>query len=103
VRLDRSTDRSETREALLALPGIGPWTADYVSMRALGDPDAFLPTDIGVRNAAARLGIEDVVSRSQGWRPWRSYALMLLWSVVLDGMQPPGTSTRPNDDDGGIG
>ena len=60
VRLDRSTDRAETRAALLALPGIGPWTADYVAMRALGDPDVFLPTDIGVRNAATRLGIEDV-------------------------------------------
>ena len=47
VRLDRSTDRAETRAALLALPGIGPWTADYVAMRALGDPDVFLPTDVG--------------------------------------------------------
>ena len=59
VRLDRSTDRAETRAALLALPGIGPWTADYVAMRALGDPDAFLPTDLGMRNAAGRLGIVD--------------------------------------------
>jgi AraC family transcriptional regulator of adaptative response / DNA-3-methyladenine glycosylase II len=84
VRLDRSTDRAETRAALLALPGIGPWTADYVAMRALGDPDAFLPTDIGVRSAAARLGIPDVAARSEDWRPWRSYALMRLWSVVLD-------------------
>ena len=49
VPLDRSADRAETRAALLALPGIGPWTADYVAMRALGDPDVFLPTDIGVR------------------------------------------------------
>ncbi len=88
VRLDRSTDREETRAALLALPGIGPWTADYVAMRALGDPDAFLPTDIGVRNAATRLGIRDVVERSEDWRPWRSYALMRLWSVVLDDMAP---------------
>jgi AraC family transcriptional regulator of adaptative response / DNA-3-methyladenine glycosylase II len=88
VRLDRSTDRAETRAALLALPGIGPWTADYVTMRALGDPDVFLPTDVGVRNAAARLGIADVHGRSEAWRPWRSYALMRLWSVVLDEMRP---------------
>jgi AraC family transcriptional regulator of adaptative response / DNA-3-methyladenine glycosylase II len=53
-------------------------------MRALGDPDAFLPTDVGVRSAAARLGIPDVAARSEDWRPWRSYALMRLWSVVLD-------------------
>ena len=90
VRLDRSTDRAETRAALLALPGIGPWTADYVAMRALGDPDVFLPTDVGVRNAAARLGIEDVHGRSETWRPWRSYALMRLWSVVLDEMRSVG-------------
>ncbi|SDT18934.1 DNA-3-methyladenine glycosylase II [Nocardioides scoriae] len=84
VRLDRSLDRPAAREAMLALRGIGPWTADYVAMRALGDPDAFLPTDIGVRNAARHLGIDDVVARSETWRPWRSYALMRLWSVVLD-------------------
>jgi AraC family transcriptional regulator of adaptative response / DNA-3-methyladenine glycosylase II len=89
VRLDRSTDRAETREALLGLPGIGPWTADYVSMRALGDPDVVLPTDVGVRNAAARLAIDDVVGRSETWRPWRSYALLRLWSVVLDEMKRP--------------
>ncbi len=88
IRLDRSSDRAETRAALLALPGIGPWTADYVAMRALGDPDVFLPTDIGVRNAASRLGIEDVHARSESWRPWRSYALLRLWSVVLDEMRP---------------
>jgi AraC family transcriptional regulator of adaptative response / DNA-3-methyladenine glycosylase II len=57
-------------------------------MRALGDPDVFLPTDVGVRNAASRLGIDDVSGRSEGWRPWRSYALMRLWSVVLDEMRP---------------
>lgn len=89
VRLDRSVDRAETRAALLALPGIGPWTADYVSMRALGDPDVFLPTDVGVRNAARRLGLEDVGVRSAAWRPWRSYALLHLWSVVLEEMGDP--------------
>ncbi len=83
ISLDRSADRGETRAALLALPGIGPWTADYVALRALGDPDAFLPTDVAVRRAATRLGIDDVARASRSWRPWRSYALMRLWSVVL--------------------
>ena len=97
LRLDRSADRVATRAAMLALPGIGPWTADYVAMRALGDPDIFLPTDIGVRNAAARLGITDVATQSHSWRPWRSYALLRLWSVVLDEMNVPELLTSPND------
>ncbi len=84
VALDRSVDRAGTRAAMTSLRGIGPWTADYVAMRALGDPDVFLPTDIGVRNAATALGIDDVTRRSDDWRPWRSYALLRLWSVVLD-------------------
>lgn len=82
VRLDRSAERGEARAALLALPGIGPWTADYVAMRALGEPDAFLPTDLGARDGARRLGIDDLRSRSEGWRPWRSYALMHLWAAA---------------------
>jgi AraC family transcriptional regulator of adaptative response / DNA-3-methyladenine glycosylase II len=98
IRLDRSTDRATTREALLDLPGIGPWTADYVGMRALGDPDVFLPTDLGVRNAAARLGLDDVGGRSESWRPWRSYALMRLWSVVLDEMPLPTYTTTDGDE-----
>jgi AraC family transcriptional regulator of adaptative response / DNA-3-methyladenine glycosylase II len=99
VRLDRSADRAETREAMLALPGIGPWTADYVAMRALGDPDAFLPTDLGVRDAADRLGIDDLASRGESWRPWRSYALMRLWSVVLADLAPPPMSTSPHTEE----
>jgi AraC family transcriptional regulator of adaptative response / DNA-3-methyladenine glycosylase II len=84
VVLDRSADRGEVRTRLLAVPGIGPWTADYIAFRVLGDPDVFLPTDIGVRNAAARLGIDDVAARSERWRPWRSYALIQLWSSLGD-------------------
>jgi len=102
VRLDRSSDRAETRATLLALPGIGPWTADYVAMRALGDPDAFLPTDLGVRNAAARLGIDDPTERSDTWRPWRSYALMRLWSVVLADVSPPDAGSIPAEENGDI-
>ncbi|MCW2858164.1 MAG: DNA-O6-methylguanine--protein-cysteine S-methyltransferase / DNA-3-methyladenine glycosylase [Marmoricola sp.] len=82
LALDRSADRGETRRILLGLAGIGPWTADYIALRALGDPDIFLPGDVGVRHAAEALGIEDLEPRSEGWRPWRSYALIHLWSSL---------------------
>lgn len=85
VRLDRSADRAEVREAILAVPGIGPWTASYVAMRALGDPDVFLPTDVGVRRGAERLGLgsapKEIEEAASAWRPWRSYALMYLWNL----------------------
>lgn len=80
VVLDRSADRDDVRAALLQLPGIGPWTADYIALRALGDPDVFLPTDLGVRQGMERLGLAgDAGSVAQRWRPWRSYALMHVW------------------------
>ncbi|MCX6397636.1 MAG: helix-turn-helix domain-containing protein [Propionibacteriales bacterium] len=84
VVLDRSADRGRTRDDLLGLAGIGPWTADYVALRALGDPDVFLATDLGVRHAAAGLGITDIDLRSEDWRPWRSYALLHLWTWMSD-------------------
>ncbi len=85
VALDRGPDRDDVRHRLLELPGIGPWTADYVAMRALAHPDVFLPTDVGVRNALAGLGHEPaaVVAVSERWRPWRSYALMHLWNTLM--------------------
>jgi AraC family transcriptional regulator, regulatory protein of adaptative response / DNA-3-methyladenine glycosylase II len=78
IALDRSADRADVRRRLLAVPGIGPWTADYIAMRALGDPDVFLPTDVGVRHALAAAGVD--ADRCAEWRPWRSYALMHLWA-----------------------
>ncbi|HEX2892600.1 MAG TPA: AlkA N-terminal domain-containing protein [Marmoricola sp.] len=92
VVLDRSADRADVRAALLALSGVGPWTADYIAFRVLGDPDVFLPTDIGVRHAADRLGIADVGTESQRWRPWRSYALIHLWSSLGDAGSPASTT-----------
>ena len=84
VPLDRSADRADVRARLLALPGIGPWTADYVAMRALGDPDVFLPTDIGVRRALTARGDDPTLAAraAERWRPWRSYGLMHLWSTL---------------------
>ena len=95
VPLDRSIDRAEVRARLVALPGIGPWTADYVSMRALGDPDVFLPTDVAVRRVLASRG-DDPAQASEladRWRPWRSYGLMHLWAT-LDLL--PARTTKEN-------
>jgi AraC family transcriptional regulator of adaptative response / DNA-3-methyladenine glycosylase II len=93
LALDRSADRADVRAALLALPGVGPWTADYIAMRALGDPDAFLPTDVGVRNALRLLEEDpaDAAATGLAWRPWRSYALMHLWTSLA--AQPAGTAS----------
>jgi AraC family transcriptional regulator of adaptative response / DNA-3-methyladenine glycosylase II len=90
VVLDRSRPREEVRSDLLALSGIGPWTADYLAMRALDEPDAFLPTDVGVRRAATLLGVglDEVLLASERWRPWRSYALMHLWQVLFTPVAP---------------
>ena len=65
---------------LLDVPGIGPWTAGYVLMRGLGDPDVFLPTDLGVRAGLAAVGA--TAEHAARWRPWRSYAVHHLWSVA---------------------
>lgn len=78
VALDAGVDRDEMRAGLLAIGGIGPWTADYVAMRGLHDPDVFLPDDLGVRRALAAAGL--ATDHARRWRPWRSYALHHLWA-----------------------
>lgn len=84
--LDAGSDRSEAVAALESLRGIGPWTAGYVAMRALGDPDVFLPTDLGVRHALDALGADSTArgaaALAEAWRPWRSYALHHLWASL---------------------
>jgi AraC family transcriptional regulator of adaptative response / DNA-3-methyladenine glycosylase II len=71
---------------LLELPGIGPWTAAYVAMRALGDRDAFMPTDLGVRRGLEKLGLpgdpRSAERHAERWRPFRSYAMQHLWAVA---------------------
>jgi AraC family transcriptional regulator of adaptative response / DNA-3-methyladenine glycosylase II len=88
ITLDRGADREQVRRNLLAVPGIGAWSADHIALRALGDPDVFLPSDIGTRNALTRLGVtpDRATGLADGWRPWRSYAQLHLWSslAVLD-------------------
>jgi AraC family transcriptional regulator of adaptative response / DNA-3-methyladenine glycosylase II len=81
LRLDPGADRAGTRSALLAIPGIGLWTADYLLMRAVGDPDVLLADDLGVRKAAKSLDIELSDGRPD-WAPWRSYATHQLWRIL---------------------
>jgi AraC family transcriptional regulator of adaptative response / DNA-3-methyladenine glycosylase II len=89
VVLAPGTDREEARRRLLALPGIGPWTANYIAMRALRDPDAFLAADLGVRHALKRLGHDDRPAAAERlaerWRPYRAYAVQHLWASLADG------------------
>jgi AraC family transcriptional regulator of adaptative response / DNA-3-methyladenine glycosylase II len=86
IVIDAGSDRDEIGRQLESLPGIGPWTASYVALRALGDPDVFLPTDIGVRNALRAIGVEATPKAAgrlaEAWRPWRSYALHHLWASL---------------------
>ena len=87
VVLGGATDHAEARERLLELPGIGPWTAEYVALRALRDPDAFLPSDLGVRRALERLGLDggaaNAARLAESWHPYRAYALMHLWATLV--------------------
>jgi AraC family transcriptional regulator of adaptative response / DNA-3-methyladenine glycosylase II len=86
LHLDDASERGETVQRLTELPGIGGWTAQYVALRALGDPDAFLPTDLGVRRGAAALGLPSdprrLAEHAERWRPWRSYAVIRLWRLA---------------------
>jgi len=92
IVIDAGTDPTELRAALVTVPGIGPWTAEYVAMRALRDPDVFMSTDLGIRRATQALGVPDDPARlsalTERWRPWRSYAMAHLWSFPTSHESP---------------
>jgi AraC family transcriptional regulator, regulatory protein of adaptative response / DNA-3-methyladenine glycosylase II len=85
LELGPGADQEAARDCLGKLAGIGPWTTEMIAMRALGDPDAFPATDLGVRQAAATLGLPcpqaGLIHRSRSWAPWRSYAVQYLWAT----------------------
>ncbi|MBX7433399.1 DNA-3-methyladenine glycosylase 2 family protein [Mycobacterium sp. Y57] len=86
VELDSGCDWNAAREQLQALLGIGPWSAEMIAMRGLGDPDAFPGTDLGVAAAARQLGLPSaargLAEHGERWRPWRSYATQHLWTAL---------------------
>jgi len=90
--LDGGADRERARRELASLPGIGPWTAEYVAMRALRDPDAFPASDLGVRRALERLGQDgrprSAERLSARWRPYRAYAVQHLWASLAEPPKP---------------
>jgi AraC family transcriptional regulator, regulatory protein of adaptative response / DNA-3-methyladenine glycosylase II len=87
IGLARGGDPERVRAQLLALPGIGPWTADYVLMRALGDTDVFLATDLGIKRSLERLGVDadpaSALALAERWRPYRSFAMQYLWAMPV--------------------
>lgn len=102
----RAGSPEETQAALVALPGIGPWTASYVRMRSLGDRDAFPASDLGVVKAMRallpqgdRTTPEEIAVLGERWRPWRAYATLHLWNSLSFSIPPrsPDTSaaSRP--------
>ncbi|MFJ8028553.1 AlkA N-terminal domain-containing protein [Streptomyces sp. NPDC096311] len=87
VCLDAGADRDEAEKALLGLRGIGPWTAGYIRMRALGDPDVLLTGDVAVQ-AGMRLAGADLID-AERWRPWRTYAMHHFWNMAADRRRTP--------------
>ena len=85
--LDAGRDPAALRTELTALPGVGPWTAGYLAIRVLGDPDELLAGDLAVRRGAQALNIDDLPRHAARWAPWRSYAALHLWRA--------STSRRP--------
>jgi AraC family transcriptional regulator, regulatory protein of adaptative response / DNA-3-methyladenine glycosylase II len=103
IALDAGADREDTRQRLLALPGIGPWTVEYIAMRALRDPDAFLPSDLGVRHALEQLGQDGrpktAERLAERWRPYRAYAVQHLWASLHQSGQAMGRPTSASNTD----
>jgi AraC family transcriptional regulator of adaptative response / DNA-3-methyladenine glycosylase II len=100
-RLVLDAPADEVRAALLALPGVGEWTAEYVALRALGEPDAFPAGDLVLRRVAGEgraLTPRALAERAEAWRPWRGYAAVHLWEAAASRPLSPRPSRREPGD-----
>jgi 3-methyladenine DNA glycosylase/8-oxoguanine DNA glycosylase len=86
-----ATSTADFRTELLALPGIGPWTVDYLSLRALGDRDAYPSGDLVLRRALGGVTAGEATARAESWRPWRAYAVSHLWTHAAYAGPSPAT------------
>ena len=84
LSFDAAADPAEQIDSLLAIKGIGPWSANYIAMRALSYPDAFLETDAGIKHALPDYTPKQRLELAEQWRPWRSYANICLWNSLAD-------------------
>jgi len=91
VALEFAADPRKVTDALCRLPGIGEWTAQYIAMRAFGEPDAYPADDLGLRKALSTNGRpatkREAEQEAEAWRPWRAYAVMHLWTGLGDKME----------------
>jgi AraC family transcriptional regulator, regulatory protein of adaptative response / DNA-3-methyladenine glycosylase II len=95
----RGASLEEAIATLRSLPGIGEWTAQYIAMRELREPDAFPAADIGLLRALAgadgrRRSPAELLSRAERWRPWRAYAALHLWAA---GVADPASSGKAHE------
>ena len=97
ITLSYSANPEEMMEKLGKLRGFGPWTVQYIALRALGRPDAFPHTDFGVRKALGDRSPHEIIELSQRWRPWRSYATILLWNSLANEAKPAKKGASGND------
>ena len=101
LTLEPGPDAASTRAALLALPGIGPWTVDYLNVRALGDRDGYVPGDLVLRRALGVASANEAVALAEPWRPYRAYALYHLWTNEAYVADARGTTAIREHDAGG--
>jgi len=93
IDLEPGLDPAATVSQLVELPGIGPWTAEYIAMRALRAPDAFPAGDLGLKKAMGLASAKGLERAAEGWRPWRAYAAMTLW----ESLQPAADEIGSNE------
>lgn len=89
LELGPGADRAVARAALGTVPGVGPWTVEYIALRALGDPDAFPAHDLVLRQALGGISAQEALRRAEAWRPWRGYAAQHLWTARSRALEAP--------------
>ncbi len=97
ILLSRSACFAEEEKKLLALPGVGPWTAHCLGMRVFGLPDAFPHTDFGVKKALDGMTNKEILALGESWRPWRSYAVINLWNYDPSQVSPQAGIRRQKE------
>ena len=95
LKLERTAPVEPTLAALERIPGIGPWTAHYIAMRALAWPDAFPHPDVAVLKAMGESSGKHALARAEAWRPWRAYAVLHLWKSLEQPASPKPTRRKP--------